>query len=147
MSNPLGDCPFFLVPQVLVDCGMVKKLQPMQVVLYLFLLYVAQRRSKRSFVLTDSEIREGCGVAPRTSRDARTKLVEHRLIQISKGCGGKFEYTILDPRTGNVFLGEVKRGKSVRVPKEMASGPAEEEPFITPIKDSDVRGLPGLFNH
>jgi hypothetical protein len=102
MSNIFikGTAPFYSVPQVMVNSGLLKDLSAGATKLYQLLLFTAQARSKSRLELSNLEIRQRAGLSPNTIRRARTKLMEVRLIDLEQVLGERYTYVILNPLTG-----------------------------------------------
>jgi len=96
---------YFGIPQYLIDSGLFKQLKPGHLKLYMFLMFKSERNSTRLLLCTDSAIRQGANVAPRTSCNARKKLQEYGLIKYRKTTGNKYVYEICDATTGIPFPG------------------------------------------
>ncbi len=111
MSNMLQDCPFFPVPQVVIDSGLWKRMGNAQRSLYIALLRIAERRRTRCFAVADGVLAESAGVSTRAIRDARIKLWEYKLILYEPNSGRPHVYTLCDPRTNKPFPGHPKSKK------------------------------------
>ena len=72
---------FFGVHPEIVRSGVLKDMSEGEIRLYLALMERSEYRCNRELTLTDEELRELVGVAPRTSCNARKSLQERRLIQ------------------------------------------------------------------
>lgn len=99
---------FFGIPQHVVRAGTWKQLKPGEVGLYVCLLHQSERYSSRVIKLTDKQVHELVGVAPRTLSNARKKLQELGLIQYQSGIGNRYTYTLCDPTTKRPYPGSPK---------------------------------------
>jgi hypothetical protein len=94
---------FFGVPQRLVRSGLLTRLKPAQLCLYVGLLHDSERYCTRELIRSDQQLTALTGVSPRSLRDARIKLQEHGLIQYQLHPGRRCTYVICDPLTGKPY--------------------------------------------
>src|SRR5205807_1721558 len=90
---------FFPVPQHLVTSGAVKALTGAALILYVFLCFEAQRRSRVSLELTNAYVREQAGLSPTAIRDGATQLWEAGLIDYCNAPGKPRLFVLLNPQT------------------------------------------------
>src|SRR5262249_25004302 len=100
---------FFGVPQHLVRSGLLKRLKPAEVKLYLGLLHDSERYRNRELIRSDQQLTDLIGVSPRSLRDARIKLQEHGLVQYELPAGRKGRYVICNPETGKPYPGDPRQ--------------------------------------
>ena len=108
---------FFGVHPEIVRSGVLKDMSEGEIRLYLALMERSEYRCNRELTLTDEELRELVGIAPRTSCNARKSLQERHLIQCKRMTGNKYRYTICDPKTCEPYPGHPKKrtdGKGLR---------------------------------
>ncbi len=96
-------CPFFTVPQYVVESGLWAHMTYSQKAVYVVLLWRSERRSSPVFQLADKDLFEKSRVARRTIREVRIRLREFGLIKYYCKPGDSYCYTICDPKTGEPF--------------------------------------------
>ena len=99
---------FFGVHPEVIRSGLFSKLKEGEIRLYIALMERSEFLCTREVILTDEQIRELVGVAPRTLCNARKKLREVGLILSRSGGGNKYKYILCDPTTGKPYPGETK---------------------------------------
>jgi hypothetical protein len=141
---------WFGVHPCLIRTGLLGRMKPSEVLLYLFLMERSERLCTRVIRAKDCEMG---GVSPRAARDARIKLQEYGLIQCSRGTGNVYIYTICDPRTGQPYPGDPKipvvppkRGQSSPQGASGAAPAHHEKPQSRDNKADMPRGVPLNFD-
>jgi hypothetical protein len=99
---------FFGVPHNLVRSGLMPRLKPSELALYIGLLHESERYRTREFSRSDQQLHELTGVSKRALRDARIRLQEHLLVLYQLRPGRKCIYVICNPSTGRPFEGDPK---------------------------------------
>ncbi len=90
---------YFQVPQYVMESSMWRKLKPVSKSLYIYLLFVAQSKSRPIFTLTSKEIQTATGLSVNAVTAAKKQLRGKLVSIVDKGTSGS-EYEILDPYTG-----------------------------------------------
>jgi len=96
---------FFGMPQELFRNGIWKQMKPGEKDLYTCLAHRSERSRNRRLTVSDAEMYEEAGVAPRTCCNARKKLQELGLIEYERERGGRYTYELCDPSTGRPYSG------------------------------------------
>jgi hypothetical protein len=122
--------PFYPVPQSLIASGLLKNLSPGAEKLYQLLLFIAQKRTRIQFELSNLEIRREAGLSPNTIRRARTELKEVGLVDLKQTSGGRYTYVILDPATRSPLPRPMRQAKSPSTPP--LSLPTTDAPSVAP---------------
>jgi len=118
---------FFGVHPELVRGGLFVKLKEGEIRLYMALMERSEYYCTRELTITDEQLRELVGAAPRTLCNARKKLQELGLIQYRRSVGNKYVYVICDPKTKQPYPGDPKI--PIVMPKRPRSN-AEEAPSV-----------------
>jgi DNA-binding transcriptional ArsR family regulator len=90
--------PYFTVPKVLIQSGIAGRIGPYATVVYIALCEHAnrgKREDQNTFSVSDRALAADTGIAERTIRNHRTKLVEQGLISCRRDTGQSYIYTIL----------------------------------------------------
>ena len=85
---------YFQVPEGIFTAGIIFRLRPASLQMYLALLYWAQRRSRPNLTVTNGEFATLAGISPNSVRTGRTELGERGLVQYTRGRGGAYTYTL-----------------------------------------------------
>ncbi|HZL67492.1 MAG TPA: hypothetical protein VFC29_09190 [Candidatus Limnocylindrales bacterium] len=118
---------YFGIHQHVIRSGLLNKLRPSAVLLYLYVLERSEFFCSREIRLLDTDIRVAINVARRTLVRDRQELNEHGLVQcISPAIGEKYTYTLCDPLTKKPYPGDPK--VSIKYVKRGASKPEQPEP-------------------
>ena len=99
---------FFGVPHDLVRLGLMRRMTPSELALYIGLLYESERCRTREFSRSDQQLTALTGVSECALRDARIKLQEHRLVVYQLRPGRRCRYVICDTVTGRPYAGSPK---------------------------------------
>jgi hypothetical protein len=90
--------PYFTVPKGLIYGGIAGRIGPHATAVYIALCEHAnrgKREDQNTFSVSDRALASDTGVAERTIRDIRTKLMEHYLIRCERRAGQSYSYTLL----------------------------------------------------
>jgi hypothetical protein len=102
--------------------------------LYISLCDASDRRSSRRFELKDDELVKMAGVSKGTLNAARKELFEMGMVVCDREPGGRFTYTLCNPKTGRPFPGDPRA--KVTYGDESSSpmaDPADETPTAPPV--------------
>jgi hypothetical protein len=150
---------FFGMHPHLVRSGLWRKLKPGEKDLYVYLMEESERCCTREIRVTDAQVREGVGAAPRTLCNARKKLKEYGLIHFKAGQGNRYTYIICNPKTGLPYPGDPhtpmvmprrRRTMGTELPGNGVMSPPSKA-LDTPKSSPDGQGtpesygLPGIF--
>jgi hypothetical protein len=108
----LQTCPHFHVPWGPFRSGLILKMKPAQLNLWLVLLHEVERYSTRELTRSDRQLGLLVKISQRSLRDARIKLSEYGLIRYERTSGAACRYTICDPRTGLPFPGKPREKRA-----------------------------------
>lgn len=99
---------YFGMPQELVRSRIWRKMKPGEKDLYVCLVHRSERYTTRTMTVSDAEVTEEVGAAPRTCCNARKKLRELGLITYKREEGSAYSYELCDPTTGKPYPGPTK---------------------------------------
>jgi hypothetical protein len=128
--NVLRDqCGFFPMPRALVESGLLMKLSPSALLLYVFLLFLAQKHSAVQIETVAYEIADFTGMDAKSVKAARDSLEQAGLVACHKRQHGIFAYQLLHPKSGlplpppsgrrGIRLHLPKPGRSARTVRQM----------------------------
>jgi hypothetical protein len=86
---------YFKVPKGVFQSGLAARLGSSAMTVYVALCEHANRKNSNTFVASDKALAADSGVAERTIRGVRTKLVQAKLITIRRELGQSYTYTLL----------------------------------------------------
>jgi hypothetical protein len=98
--NVFTQCRFFPVPRELAESGLLSRLPPSALRLYLLLLYFAQKHSAVQIETAWVEIGDYTGLDSKSVKIARESLVRANLVTCGRGQHGIITYQLLNPETG-----------------------------------------------
>jgi hypothetical protein len=107
--------PYFIVPKGLIQGGIAGRIGPHATAVYIALCEHANRGNREdqnTFSVSDRALAADTGVAERTIRDIRTKLIEKHLIMCEREAGQSYSYTLL-PLT-NTFIRIEERPRQIK---------------------------------
>jgi hypothetical protein len=104
--------------------------------LYIVLCGASDRRSSRRFELKDEDVVKMAGVSRGTLNAARKELSEMGMVVCDREPGGRFTYTLCNPKTGRPFPGD-PRAKVAYDDEESSSATADADDE-TPTAPPDV---------
>lgn len=139
-------CAFFTVPQALVRSGLLAKMRPVEVAVYIALLHEFERRSTTSMKITNAHLKKLAGVSARALHEARPWLKQRGLINNQRTAGGAFIYALLHPVTGEPLPDPKQRFQPPRTVNSSKTEPATQGGDRHGDADTlDKYGLPGIF--
>jgi hypothetical protein len=141
---------FYGVHQHLNRDGLLLKLTPSALRLYLHLMERSEYFCSRELYLSDSEISNVIHVAPRSLTRDRRQLSEYGLVQSNRrGIGYKYTYVICDSVTGKPYPGDPKariKHKATQLASSEAENPEPKgktvKPEVEPKPKSEPRPKP-----
>jgi hypothetical protein len=102
--NVFGGVRFFPVPQELFEAGTIQHMSRSAILLYTFLLYLAQKHSAVRIETVGYEIRDYTGMHENSATTARRELVKLGLVKCKALQRNICEYHLLDPKTRQALL-------------------------------------------
>jgi hypothetical protein len=128
---------YFGIHQHVIRSGLLNKLRPSAVLLYLYVLERSEFFCSREIHLLDTDIRAAINVARRSLVRDRQQLNEHGLVQcIRPAIGEKYTYTLCDPLTKKPYPGDPKT--RIKYVRQDASNASEPEQPAKPEPKGDV---------
>lgn len=144
---------FFGIHPFVVRSGLLVRMKPGEIKLYIYLMEESERLRTRLLVVTDGQIRKSVGTASRTLCNARKKLQELGLVSYRSVVGNRYEYTINNPKTGKPYPGDPRT--PIVVPKrQRLQTPAYQPPVSSASHYSPAKidneplekhGVAGIF--
>jgi hypothetical protein len=130
MSNLLRE--FFPCPKQIIRDGLLRKMKPGELKLYMLLIHQMERFSAPKISLTNRDIRVQTGLAPRSIWISRIKLKERGLITWERRGNSAYQYVVFDPSTGRPA--ELQQTKMTRPRPAVA------------VQRAPVQGVSGVFD-
>jgi hypothetical protein len=102
---------FTKIPNRLFSSGTARDLKPSATLLYVALCDHANRNGSNTFKASDKALASDTTLSPRTICDARKKLIEKKMIAITREKGQSYFYTLPIPELDRVPLAKRPRLK------------------------------------
>jgi len=123
--------PFCKFPSKFFGSGLAARLGTSAALLYLALCENCNRCSRMTFEASDKALASETGLAERTIRNGRNRLVENGLIQCSReGLGRRFTYLLL--RQELKWVRRQDRPRRKRKPRAMSASGVSKRPLMGP---------------